>query len=218
MDQLAKCKRSAISSKVRQLYSRGKRQAWRSFLARYSEEGFAWEKLWGLSSHLTEDVTKRPWMGFAPADESALQTSESRLGRKLPPSLRCFYSVSNGWRQRGGQNDCYGVLPVEEVGWLRDRDLWVNQWARQVELKAGPFQNDPDNQRRNEYRYEQGTRVRRSLVISFPRLCWMLDPGVEPHDGEWPGGYLLYSPLNMSWCATNFAELLAEKFRRERSR
>ena len=61
-------------------------------------------------------------------------------------------------------------------------------------------------------------------MISFLGVVWLLDPGVEPHEGEWPGGYWWRSrpygppPPVMSWKATNFAELLAEKFRREFSR
>jgi hypothetical protein len=198
--------------------------AWRSFLARYSEEGLAWEELSGWSVHIPQDVTEARWMGFAPADESAMQAAESRLGRRLPPSLRCFYSVSNGWRGLGASNRCYGVLPVEEVGWLRDRDLCVNEWALRAELEPGRFVHDPGNQGLDEYRYEQGTRVRRSLVTSFLGVVWLLDPGALPHQGEWPGGYWSLSrpygpgPPVMSWTATNFAELLAEKLRHQFSR
>jgi hypothetical protein len=196
--------------------------AWRSFLARYNEKGLAWEQSSGWSAQGPQDGAEARWMGFAPADERALQAAESRLGRRLPPSLRCFYSVSNGWRGLGGSNRCYDMLPVEEVGWLCDRDLLVKEWALRAEVEPGPFRNDPGNQRRNEYRYEQGSRVRRSLVISFLGLVWLLDPGVEPHEGEWPGGYWSSSPRFgppvMSWRAANFAELLAEKFRREFSR
>jgi hypothetical protein len=197
--------------------------AWRSFLARYSEEGLAWEKMSGWSAHIPQDVTGARWMGCAPAGDRALEAAESRLGRKLPPSLRCFYSVSNGWRGLGCSYRSYDVLPVEEVGWLCDRDLPVNEWALRAELEPGPFKNDPGHQRRNQYRYEQGTRVRRSLLISFLGVVWLLDPGALPDEGEWPGGYCLPSPpygpqLTVTWRATNFAELLAEKFRRELSR
>jgi hypothetical protein len=132
--------------------------------------------------------------------------------------------VSNGWRGLGGSNRCYDVLPVEEVGWLRDRDLCVNEWALRAESEPHRFVYEPGNQRLDEYRYEQGTRVRRSLVISFLGVVWLLDPGVEPHEGEWPGGcWLLSRPYGpgapfVSWSATNFAELMAEKLRRELSR
>ena len=71
------------------------------FLARYSEGGLAWAELTGLSPKSPRTCQKPYRMGFAPAGESALQATESRLGRKLPPSLRCFYSVSNGWRSAG---------------------------------------------------------------------------------------------------------------------
>ena len=62
---------------------------WRSFLASYSEAGLAWEELSGRSVPIPQDVTEARWMGFAPADLRAVQAAESRLGRRLPPSLRC---------------------------------------------------------------------------------------------------------------------------------
>jgi hypothetical protein len=74
--------------------------AWRSFLDRYSKQLLATEDL-SLYVKIPDEVREAGWMGFAPAGELALQEAESRLGRRLPPSLRCFYSVSNGWRATG---------------------------------------------------------------------------------------------------------------------
>jgi hypothetical protein len=42
---------------------------------------------------------------------------------------------------------------------------------------------------------------------------WLLDPGAEPHDGEWPAGrWAAWQPA-MSWTATSFAELIARELR-----
>jgi hypothetical protein len=59
-------------------------------------------------------VREAGWIWFAPTDELALREAESRLGRRLLPSLRCFYSLSNGWRTTG--RVIHDVLLVSEIG------------------------------------------------------------------------------------------------------
>jgi hypothetical protein len=186
--------------------------AWRSFLERYSEELLATEDL-PLFADVPDDAREASWMGFAPAGEPALREAERRLGRRLPPSLRCFYSVTNGWRATG--HFIYGVLPVEEIGWLCDREPLLHELALQAESEPGPFKNDPGEQRLKEYREDQGTRVKRSLVISSrgDDATWLLDPGADPHEGEWPAGCWASWHDAMSWEATNFAELMASELR-----
>src|SRR5262249_41118939 len=96
--------------------------------------------------------------------------SSENLRLRQPGEVFWTATARKDWRGKS----CDDVLPVEEVGWLCVRDLLVKGQALRAEFEPGPFQNDPGNQRRNEYRYEQGTRVRRSLVISFLRLVWLL--------------------------------------------
>jgi hypothetical protein len=151
-------------------------------------------------------------MGFAPADEPTILAVESRLGRQLPPSLRCFYSVSNGWRATG--YNIYDVLPVEAVGWLPDREPSLDKMAVEAESAEGPFPNDPGDVRLNQYRDEQGTLPRRSLVISSAGNngdLWVLDPRAAAQDGEWPAGK--WGETGWRWGPANFAELMAEELR-----
>jgi cell wall assembly regulator SMI1 len=76
------------------------REQWRPFLQRWSEE-------W-IDSHdpekereLDEAAVRDRWLGFAPASEEEIAAAEARLGRTLPPSLREFLAVTNGWRDAG---------------------------------------------------------------------------------------------------------------------
>jgi hypothetical protein len=186
--------------------------AWRSFLVRYSRELLADDKLdrW---APVPAEARGSGWMGFAPAEEATIQAAEDQLGRRLPPSLRCFYSVSNGWRATGYK--IHDILPVEKIGWLADRKPGLHELALEAESEKGPFKDDPDDVRLHEYRDEQGTRVKRSLVISSKgdNATWLLDPGPEPHDGEWPAGcWAAWNPA-MNWSAASFAELMVEELR-----
>jgi hypothetical protein len=182
---------------------------WRSFLERYSEELLATDD---IRNELPDEVCSSRWMGYAPATEAAIQAAERRLGRQLPPSLRSFYSVTNGWRETG--YFIWDVLPVEEIGWLRDREPDLYQLACQAEAEAGPFKKDPDGSRLCEYRQEQGTRVKRALEVTSvgDAARWLLDPGGEAHAGEWPGGrWASWNPA-MEWTATSFADLMKREF------
>jgi hypothetical protein len=185
--------------------------AWRDFLERYSKELLDAEDL-PLFVDVPEQAREAAWMGFAPAEEQAILATEARLGRRLPPSLRGFYAVSNGWRATGLFT--HDVLPVEEIGWLRDRVPHLYEVALECESTPGPFHDDPGDRRLKEFRDEQGTRVMRSLVLnSVGEDHWLVDPGAEPHEGEWPAGCWASSNPAMEWDAANFAELMAEALR-----
>jgi hypothetical protein len=84
-----------------------------------------------------------------------------------------------------------------------------------VESEPGPFKNDPEDKRLNEYREECGTRVKRSLVVNSrdDAATWLLDLGAEPHQGEWPAGRWASWNPGMAWQAENFAELMTKELR-----
>lgn len=76
------------------------REEWRPFLKRWSEE-------W-ISAHdpdrdgsLDPDVVRGGWLGFAPAASADVAALERRLALTLPPSLRAFLEVTDGWRDAG---------------------------------------------------------------------------------------------------------------------
>src|ERR1700733_11746138 len=114
-----------------------------------------------------------------------------------PPSLRTFYEVSNGWGML--RSFIFDVLPVEQIGWLKDRSgkqdaglyrIACNAESPPQDKPRAPWKKDPDGMRGRAYRFEQGTRLKRSLVISSwgDAAVSLLDPGEQGHDAEWPGG------------------------------
>jgi hypothetical protein len=187
--------------------------AWRSFLERFSEELLAVDDL-ELWTPIPDEARAMRWMGFEPAAESRIQAAEARLGRRLPPSLRAFYSVSNGWRATG--YNIYGVLPVEGVGRLSELEPFLYQMAVEAAATPGPFPDDPGDVRLNAYRDEEGIRPMRCLVVSSGGNngdTWALDPGADPHAGEWPAGGWSEASPGWAWDAANFAELMADAMR-----
>jgi hypothetical protein len=103
---------------------------------------------------------------------------------------------------------------VQEIGWLPDREPSLREMADQAQFAEGPFRDDPDGSRLNQYREEQGMRARRSLVISPPGNggdLWVLDPGAAPHGGEWPAGK--WGETGWQWGPVNFAAMMANELR-----
>jgi hypothetical protein len=184
--------------------------AWKSFLKRFSDELLETDDL-DLWYKVPDEARESRWMGLAPATEEQLKAAERRLGVTLPPSLRTFYAVSNGWRTTG--HFAHDFFPVEEIGWLRDLKPYLFELASETEATPGPFQNDPGDERLRQYREEAGTRVKRSLVVNGHGDLWLLDPGPEPHAGEWPATCWDESCPEFSWDVQNFAQLMAEELR-----
>jgi hypothetical protein len=183
---------------------------WRSFLERYTDELLQCDDL-PIADEDWQLAGESHWMGFAPASAGAIRSAERRLGRSLPESLRQFYGVTNGWRATGRK--IYDVLPVEQAGWLSDRQPDLHALASMAEATPGPFKKDLGGARLRHYRDEQGTRVKRSLVLNADgdAATWLLDPGSEEHTGEWPGGcWASWNPA-MEWTAVSFAELMTQE-------
>jgi cell wall assembly regulator SMI1 len=185
-------------------------EAWRTFLQRFSDELLETADL-DLWYKVPDEAREARWMGFAPATEDQLEAAERRVGRTLPPSLRTFYAVSNGWRATG--HFAHDYLPVEEIGWLSDREPHLFQIASEAETIAGPFRDDPGDERLRQYREDAGTRVKRSLVVNAHGDWWLLDPTPDPHTGEWPATCWSDSCPEFSWDVKNFAELMVQELR-----
>ncbi|PWU17023.1 MAG: hypothetical protein C5B50_12070 [Verrucomicrobia bacterium] len=153
------------------------------------------------------------WLGFPPATETDISEAEHRIGTRLPPSLRDFYAVTNGWRTTGPF--VWEVLPTTRIGWLQDLVPQLYDMATAAEAIPGPFKKDPGDARLMEYRLEQGTRVKRSLVLSLEGDAsnWLLDPGTLNRAGEWAAGrWSSWNPA-MEWQAESFAELMREELK-----
>ncbi|MFI7642921.1 SMI1/KNR4 family protein [Nonomuraea sp. NPDC049400] len=135
------------------------RHAWKPFLQRWSEE-------WRIA-HPDDEPDGDPWLGRPPATEEQIRALETRLGCALPPSLREFLLVTNGWRHAG--NFVWSLRGTEEIGWLADLEpMWAEAYADCYEQDAEPA-------------------AARSLLISLDADAGVvyLDPGDVDERGEW---------------------------------
>jgi hypothetical protein len=211
---------------------------WQQFLEIYSIELIeADEPL----INIPDEARQSRWMGFSPASKIEIAEAEQRIGKPFPPSLRNFYLVTNGWRATGVSID--NILPVSEVDWLEVFDPHLYSLAVKAEenkddstdvkastsdlyslaVKAvaitakemqGTFNwDDWDEEEFVPYWYQQGTQVKRSLVISSwgDAAIWLLDPGEDDGQGEWLAGrWASWNPA-MDWDTRSFAELMSQE-------
>ncbi|MDT5031258.1 MAG: hypothetical protein QOC94_1429 [Actinoplanes sp.] len=92
-------------------------EQWRDWIADYSEQWFA---------SASEDDIRRADLPSGrltgpPADPAAVEQAEAELGRRLPPSLRSFYLVTDGMHEAGPWNE--RVVALRELAWLRDTSV-----------------------------------------------------------------------------------------------
>lgn len=78
---------------------------WRPFLERWSAEWADGKDAKNDAGDEREDGDREArearWLGFEPAGEERILALEDRLGCPLPPSLRSFLQVTDGWRHAG---------------------------------------------------------------------------------------------------------------------
>ena len=170
-------------------------EQWQEFLKHYSIELLADNS----DIEVDEEVYQSKWMGYKLATETQIIEAEKRLGISLPNSLRNFYLVTNGWRDVG--YFIYDILPIEKIDWLRLGKSYLYEMACKIEEK----QDSSD-----EYCYQEGTQVRRSLAISSwgDAGIWLLYPGEQDAQGEWAGGHWASWKHDIDWWVTSFAELM----------
>jgi hypothetical protein len=154
------------------------REQWRPFLQRWSEEWIAGHDP-ERDRPLDQAVVRDGWLGFAPATAAEIAAAEARLGCRLPPSLREFLEVSNGWRDAGPF--IYRLAGTAEIGWLRDLDrLWIEAYG----AAADQGLEDP----------EEGVTplFERALQVSIDgdNAVLFLDPHEVNRDGEWAAYWL----------------------------
>ncbi|GAB2916303.1 SMI1/KNR4 family protein [Streptomyces mayteni] len=144
------------------------RAGWRPFLERWSRE-------WGL----VEAGESGEWLGFGPASEEAVAAAEARLGRRLPPSLREFLLVTDGWRDAGPF--IYRLAGAGELAWLRDTgdDHWIEAYS-----------GEDDEDGADEF--GDGALLRRTLRLSLDgdSALMLLDPEEVDERGEWQAYWL----------------------------
>lgn len=183
-------------------------EVWRPFLKRFSTELLDFRHPDQVDSPPEPDVRTES----SPATEEEIQTAERRLGRALPPSLRSFYSVSNGW-EFGMYDRGWRVMKVEEIGWLKDVDPSFYQVAQKAEQTPGPFKKDPNGERLAHFRYQEGTRIKRSLLLTdqADEAIWLLDPETSGATGEWPARSWKHWDPETHWDIRNIYELMRDE-------
>ncbi|WP_143031699.1 SMI1/KNR4 family protein [Actinacidiphila guanduensis] len=150
---------------------------WEPFLRLWSEEWVrAHDHEPEAGRPLEPEVRRRQWLGFEPATAEQLAAAEARLGRTLPPSLRTFLEVTNGWRDAG----CfiYELAGTETLEWLADTPdaHWITAYAWADE--------DPAE--------GEAGLLRRSLRLSLSGdvAVMFLDPDDVDDRGEWAAYWL----------------------------
>ncbi|MEU9541778.1 SMI1/KNR4 family protein [Streptomyces mirabilis] len=164
----------------------GERTTWRPFLEQWSAEWIAGHDP-DKDAPLAQEVVRDAWLGFAPASEAEVAAAEARLGRRLPPSLREFLLVTNGWRDAG--TFIYRLAGAAELEWLRDTDdrTWIEVWE---DLAEDDVEEDEDGE--EAFGVQEAKVLARCLRLSLAgdAAVMLLDPDDVDVDGEWAAYWL----------------------------
>ncbi|MFG2340512.1 SMI1/KNR4 family protein [Streptomyces yangpuensis] len=101
---------------------------WRPFLERWSTE---WADAYDpqRDGHRGgEECAAARWLGREAADAAGIAAAERRLGVALPPSLRSFLAVTDGWHNAG--TFVWRLAGCADLEWCGDphgmRDIWLD--------------------------------------------------------------------------------------------
>lgn len=91
-----------------------------------------------------DDEVRAGWLGFPPATPQRLAAAERRLGCVLPPSLRAFLLVTDGWKHAG--NFIHRLAGTAELDWMRDTDSvsWADAYDDEVIARSLRLSLDGD--------------------------------------------------------------------------
>ena len=146
---------------------------------------------------LPKETIASAWLGYEGATKEEIFSLEKRLGTRLPPSYRCFLSVTNGWRNCG--YFIYKLWPCSEVRWFRERNqAWIDAYVHpepwwpkgQTPPPEPPPLTDKeyltygDKQDSCKFRTEY---LQTALEISDigDSAILLLNPEIVNHAGEW---------------------------------
>lgn len=128
---------------------------------------------------LDEDIVRNRWLGFGPAGPARMAALEERvrgwgIAAPLPPSLRSFLEVTNGWRYAGGS--VYLLAGADDIVPYGDPFDLQKVCERNLGENAG------------EHEVRQAGMWGRALQLSLDSDMTdvLLDPGDVGEDGEWP--------------------------------
>ncbi|MFD6956067.1 SMI1/KNR4 family protein [Streptomyces venezuelae] len=128
---------------------------------------------------LDADVVRNRWLGFGPAGPERMAALEERvrgwgIEAPLPPSLRSFLEVTDGWRYAGGS--VYLLAGAEDIVPYGDPSDLQKVYEQNLGENAG------------EHEVRQAGMWGRALQLSLDSDMTdvLLDPGDVGADGEWP--------------------------------
>jgi len=157
---------------------RDQRDDWAGFLRRWSEE-WAGAQTSDDVEHFGEDeaaALRRRWLGFPGAVEERVAAAEARIGHRLPPSLRSFLAVTDGWLNAGNfvmrLAGAAELAPLDEAE--AERYTGYEDWM--------PEGEEPSEEVLHRHRMWHRA-VRLGLEVDAGIL--VLDPGDVGPDGEW---------------------------------
>jgi hypothetical protein len=133
---------------------------------------------------VTPSLVDGGWLGAPGADEDQVVALEARLGARLPPSYRSFLRTSNGFLQPG--MIVPRLLPIDEVGWLRDVDpATIEVWSPGL-AKAGAAAPADGFERYLPSALQVSARE------TVGTAMYLLNPEVVSADGEWEAFYFAH--------------------------
>ena len=123
------------------------RPTWSTVVQRLSAKLFAEadeDDLAVLAAEAPGSLERRS-LAFPGATEETIALKEATLGVRLPDDYRAFLLASNGFRTlRGLPFGLCSLLPVEHIGWFRDKDTRTGRLAGFLERHAsGETMEDP---------------------------------------------------------------------------
>ncbi|MBT0768664.1 SMI1/KNR4 family protein [Kineosporia sp. J2-2] len=140
----------------------------RTWLERWSQEAIDQADAIGLE--VSEGMRRSGWIGAAPVGQATIARTETRLGQTLPPTLREFYTVTDGWPTLS--MDFAAIRAVEDLGWTRDLDPdLIKAW----DDAGSAWPPDAD---------DGPPLLRRSLLLNTGTDRLLLDPA-RTTNGEW---------------------------------
>jgi len=154
-----------------------------------------------VAATISDEIRNSSWLGYPGCNDRQIADVESRLGVTFPPSLREFYSITNGWQNVNSFVDA--ILPIEQIDYLPI----IAPELTAIIRETGELPNDP------EYTDEQVTRVVRSIVLSTEgdATTTLIDPESDIGNGEWNvGAWASWHPA-MEWADLDWWSYLASQ-------
>ncbi|GGP33096.1 SMI1/KNR4 family protein [Streptomyces melanogenes] len=150
-----------------------RRYEWRPFLERWSAERADVYDAEHETRDGDRDAHAARWLGFAPANEERLAALEQRIGLALPPSLRSFLQVTDGWRYPG--HFVYLLAGTERIDWCGD----AHGLSKDLLEELGEDADDEEVR-------EAGVWARSlQLAVESDMVDVLLDPDDVDEHGEW---------------------------------